>query len=152
MLTVGIIYIPLCFYFIGAALGKGAAAVPFTFHYASTLSKACGRAGTWKSWFTFHYASTLSLQPGWDGAGWSGFTFHYASTLSNKYYNRKKSGILFTFHYASTLSCLQGLCRANQHHLHSTMLLLYRWKTPIIRMCTVIYIPLCFYFIDVGQC
>ena len=34
------IYIPLCFYFIGADDGHKCASVIFTFHYASTLSVA----------------------------------------------------------------------------------------------------------------
>ena len=32
-------------------------------------------------------------------------------------------------------------------YLHSTMLLLYRWRQANKRICALIYIPLCFYFI-----
>ena len=54
----------------------------------------------------------------------------------------------FTFHYASTLSRMSGCMSPNHHNLHSTMLLLY----PISRFASEamnrIYIPLCFYFIE----
>ena len=55
-----LIYIPLCFYFIGMSVRLWPPLLPFTFHYASTLS---GDRNNWQGWsnsFTFHYASTLS--------------------------------------------------------------------------------------------
>ena len=62
-------------------------------------------------------------------------------------YGRKVGDSIFTFHYASTLSRNP---RAIQHwysHLHSTMLLLYRQCSMKMAALTMIYIPLCFYFI-----
>ena len=40
MVMQGIIYIPLCFYFINWTIDTSTLWKPFTFHYASTLSKA----------------------------------------------------------------------------------------------------------------
>src|SRR5699024_8622756 len=54
----------------------------------------------------------------------------------------------FTFHYASTLS-FPGIYFQNPpHYLHSTMLLLYRISFRLPTSSTLIYIPLCFYFIS----
>ena len=53
------------------------------------------------------------------------FTFHYASTLSISAKSTILILIRFTFHYASTLSPAAGPYDRKQHHLHSTMLLLY---------------------------
>ena len=54
---------------------------------------------------------------------------------------------LFTFHYASTLSQTSATEEGSTPHLHSTMLLLYPKLFPAIPEYSVIYIPLCFYFI-----
>ena len=97
----------------------------FTFHYASTLSHIIYLPFNFFV-FTFHYASTLSLQKGVRGTKYSVFTFHYASTLS-----------------ACPAPCTR-LCA----DLHSTMLLLYRNWQYCATMRYLIYIPLCFYFID----
>ena len=54
----------------------------------------------------------------------------------------------FTFHYASTLSGGSRNSLSDRTHLHSTMLLLYRFTTRDDGLNTIIYIPLCFYFIS----
>ena len=145
----GIIYIPLCFYFILWTLLRKAGFSTFTFHYASTLSNSEYDIPHRIAKFTFHYASTLSrhiissfdeilhlhstmllLYPSGFvtvAADQNLFTFHYASTLST---NLSASGLqdsIFTFHYASTLS--------------------ETWKSGLQPI--TIYIPLCFYFIEV---
>ena len=123
MLTVGIIYIPLCFYFIPASGCMFAFQGIFTFHYASTLSSR-------------HHVCL----PG-------EFTFHYASTLSSRRYFSSAYLALFTFHYASTLSGIIAIHRFPFSDLHSTMLLLYRSMIGLSFCLMKIYIPLCFYFI-----
>ena len=142
------IYIPLCFYFITILRRNPSEWYGFTFHYASTLSDV---------WITRERSMLL-------------FTFHYASTLSRTYYRIANIGYWFTFHYASTLSdkltgehslkvnlhstmlllypTVQNYTRTIQSHLHSTMLLLYPCIRPDVDGgMSVIYIPLCFYFI-----
>ena len=143
------IYIPLCFYFIGNPRQLISISALFTFHYASTLSNSEYDIPHRIAKFTFHYASTLSrhiissfdeilhlhstmllLYPSGFvtvAADQNLFTFHYASTLST---NLSASGLqdsIFTFHYASTLS--------------------ETWKSGLQPI--TIYIPLCFYFIEV---
>ena len=54
------IYIPLCFYFILQRSCQQCRGLPFTFHYASTLSSLEKRLMKLYIAFTFHYASTLS--------------------------------------------------------------------------------------------
>ena len=76
--------------------------------------------------FTFHYASTLSISRYFFWMLTISFTFHYASTLSNRTLCTVYCYTLFTFHYASTLSTK---------------------RFPSIPQYSVIYIPLCFYFI-----
>ena len=83
--------------------------------------------------FTFHYASTISLSPA-DSPGWErAFTFHYASTISWLTYQNTMELLIFTFHYASTISYI---------------------FPPLPRLQSLLYIPLCFYYIlwvDNGQ-
>ena len=98
----------------------------FTFHYASTLSRARASGGTPVDTFTFHYASTLSMFL----PGLVCLNRHLHSTMLLLYpdlrQNRKTVCIRFTFHYASTLS--SGFMGARFEKFF-------------------IYIPLCFYFI-----
>ena len=120
------IYIPLCFYFISARRRAAGLYRAFTFHYASTLSQPACRSLSNPSKFTFHYASTLSTS----------VSVH--CVLDS----------IFTFHYASTLSKSMNGSEREKQNLHSTMLLLY---LPYIRVPSfyfLIYIPLCFYFIE----
>ena len=165
--------------------------IPFTFHYASTLSltllcvSLCiviyiplcfyfiGARGAWMRTlitFTFHYASTLSIESYWSLIILNEFTFHYASTLSKTFSSQKISNLIFTFHYASTLSTIIGDRGNLDTNLHSTMLLLYQdqegqmvlkeanlHSTMLLLYQVIdvsehqgvinIYIPLCFYFI-----
>ena len=123
------IYIPLCFYFIGARDAATGLEQLFTFHYASTLSKL----------------KIIRIKP------FNQFTFHYASTLSRKAQAVFGTTIEFTFHYASTLSHLTKKRRPPvTANLHSIMLLLYRTcHLPHSWGSFIIYIPLCFYFIRI---
>ena len=144
-----LIYIPLCFYFICFRLAvlltfflylhsTMLLLYPdrdidlgihhrFTFHYASTLSRARASGGTPVDTFTFHYASTLSMFL----PGLVCLNRHLHSTMLLLYpdlrQNRKTVCIRFTFHYASTLSPRLLLNLDILIHLHSTMLLLYLW-------------------------
>ena len=54
----------------------------------------------------------------------------------------------FTFHYASTLSNSRLLIVDSDLYLHSIMLLLYQMFGNSRKTLLLIYIPLCFYFID----
>ena len=144
----------------------------FTFHYASTLSTITAAEDIVTPEFTFHYASTLSGTVPEDRERDCEFTFHYASTLSAiaelktvmeknlhstmlllylwSWWRMWKKSSRFTFHYASTLSRCIRLRLHRDIYLHSTMLLLYQeiFRPPDCR--SVIYIPLCFYFIWTG--
>ena len=100
------IYIPLCFYFIQF---QSIHIDPGLLHLHSTMlllypMRNLNRPDT--SEFTFHYASTLSEKGGLCGGPKAKFTFHYASTLSAQV----------------------GIAQVGIAHLHSTMLLLYRYK------------------------
>ena len=65
--------------------------------------------------------------------------------------NGKISICIFTFHYASTLSVIGIDLGITTLHLHSTMLLLYPWGDRVVFFELRIYIPLCFYFINLGR-
>ena len=120
-----LIYIPLCFYFIGGLHRHCGLFFQFTFHYASTLSVsargACITTCTIYIPLCFYFivggmknnpvdnpiyiplcfyfiADCLA-----DLDKYCTFTFHYASTLSRRRVSRGDCRI-FTFHYASTLS------------------------------------------------
>ena len=62
-----------------------------------------------------------------------------------------RHSIPFTFHYASTLSQGYGQLAGAIPDLHSTMLLLYPIKRSRDRIKPDIYIPLCFYFIEIAE-
>ena len=141
----------------------------FTFHYASTLSKALVFFNVKTPEFTFHYASTLSEARYIKLGATFLFTFHYASTLSGAPREERTSGLIYIplcFYFI----LFPERVRMRLKHLHSTMLLLYqglsdrnahgkagftfhyastlsdnslRWQD-----LRSIYIPLCFYFIN----
>ena len=116
----------------------------------------------------------LYLLPSWSCPGSAASTFHYASTLSDyasccgvptpdlhsimlllypDSWLIKPGTPISTFHYASTLSRLYYNSLVIGTNLHSIMLLLYRSYREWQRPGTLIYIPLCFYFIgDYGTC
>ena len=121
--------------------------------------------------FTFHYASTLSAVADAYGAVvliYIPLCFyfipiqcnfrigikHLHSTMLLLYRTCRGSNqerdLPFTFHYASTLSSSWNLLCTALRHLHSTMLLLYPTMKPFYLNWTLIYIPLCFYFICAG--
>ena len=131
----------------------------------------------WKSLksicLTYLHSTMLLLYQGVTISGFCylTFTFHYASTLSGRrekgarendiyiplcfYFirgSRRKKRRLesFTFHYASTLSAMTDMSDNANKNLHSTMLLLYRFVKYETATSILIYIPLCFYFIQVG--
>ena len=121
------IYIPLCFYFIW--YGNIHIVPLLNLHSTMLLLYRFPPLSICISIiFTFHYASTLSSISSSSRLCIAWFTFHYASTLSSERLSEFSSSFSFTFHYASTLSFAQrSLCA----------------------VCTLIYIPLCFYFIIV---
>ena len=145
------IYIPLCFYFIFVRYPFPGYAVPFTFHYASTLSRTAITASD------------------------AGLNLH--STMLLLYQHRLWSRRRYFPHLHSTMLLLYpGRARGMAHperYLHSTMLLLYLTHPaglflPVIpftfhyastlsdcaRHCVMeffIYIPLCFYFIEISE-
>ena len=167
-----IIYIPLCFYFIGAKAyilntgklhlhstmlllylereSKDRIQVRFTFHYASTLSEQMPRGVV----VHLHLHSTmLLLYPRRLCIAYRNlYNLHSTMLLLYRFSVLSKSTayISFTFHYASTLSKASGETLYKLSHLHSTMLLLYLNETPSPDTWPPIYIPLCFYFIKVS--
>ena len=94
------IYIPLCFYFIIANNIKSGVTILFTFHYASTLSRARWALSVRSPIYIplcFYFIDT-----GFCGSQRSGsFTFHYASTLS-----RTSFSLLFSSIQVYSLSTL----------------------------------------------
>ena len=121
----------------------------FTFHYASTLSEGCRGTCTAGNGFTFHYASTLSRIASAIQCCMDSFTFHYASTLSFYAADFFFFHFSFTFNYASTLSIsgnrILAIIPEFTFHYASTLS-----KRLLIRAILIfcIYIPLCFYFIQ----
>ena len=167
------IYIPLCFYFISAHYIQLRRNSPFTFHYASTLSKwirdSCGRSESIYIPLCFYFIDQpVSLRiTGFyiyiplcfyfirDLEEWIATYYYLHSTMLLLY---RSTGMIkqccsssFTFHYASTLSPGRRLAPFSFIDLHSTMLLLYlsasTWMTAGYR----IYIPLCFYFMFMSE-
>ena len=123
--TSGLIYIPLCFYFI-----------LFPERVRMRLK---------------HLHSTmLLLYQGLsdrNAHGKAGFTFHYASTLSDnslRWQDLRSIYIPLCFYF---INCYFIKFHVIYNNLHSTMLLLYRFFNLIFRRSLFIYIPLCFYFI-----
>ena len=97
------IYIPLCFYFIVSVKHMDELSFLFTFHYASTLSVHLLQKSLRGNLFTFHYASTLSIQK-WRR---SIKCINLHSTMLLLYLTEDEDVTIpakFTFHYASTLS------------------------------------------------
>ena len=141
-----IIYIPLCFYFIGKSTRKNEQKrdlhSTMLLLYRSSVLGIQSRKGNLHSTMLLLYREKQQ-----DTALFQSFTFHYASTLSAHVHGDKPPSMSFTFHYASTLSMNSKMISKVQTNLHSTMLLLYQsWltsRTPL----SLIYIPLCFYFI-----
>ena len=170
-LLIRFIYIPLCFYFILTGWSPSAFRLPFTFHYASTLSP-CSKCSVYHLLYLHSTMLLLYRVLGWGLRKqeldlhstmlllylplsevllpcMSTFTFHYASTLSRR---KRSCGIellSFTFHYASTLSSLQLT------HYYTLDIIYIPLCFYFIRAYALwnfvqflIYIPLCFYFID----
>ena len=148
MLTVGIIYIPLCFYFIHHRSAGCARRTPFTFHYASTLSRlpaAClpSREYLHSTMLLLYLilAVTVSVP-----------IFHLHSTMLLLYQNVYLKIIVCIRYLHSTMLLLYPDTPKAKPvgftNLHSTMLLLYLADRPGGRPDRdPIYIPLCFYFI-----
>ena len=164
------IYIPLCFYFIGDGPCKTGTCSSYLHStmlllYRDTPVMIARRAAT----FTFHYASTLSAKR----TGWGlwfyiyiplcfyficrrqrlsdrnvQFTFHYASTLSNRTAGACWTCREFTFHYASTLSYLPYLAQGLNLRIYIPLCFYFIELSEVFcPAMRIIYIPLCFYFI-----
>ena len=162
------IYIPLCFYFILTKSTKSSCNCLFTFHYASTLSLI----STQNTSHNHNLHSTmllLYLLPVVYCIDHSVFTFHYASTLSKKsrlsprlihdlhstmlllYRGGERDGRHerdeFTFHYASTLSVFNSVKSTATSVIYIPLCFYFIEEHEYIRTSITIYIPLCFYFI-----
>ena len=130
----------------------------FTFHYASTLSNNYDLNVFNGFVFTFHYASTLSIFV----RSAASLLCHLHSTMLLLYPSPARFPAMlksiyiplcfyfihvpfdipclvspFTFHYASTLSLALPASGQPTHHLHSTMLLLYRARSASVHHDTI---------------
>ena len=167
-IDVSSIYIPLCFYFIGFRYLSSKIVVPFTFHYASTLSSL----RSVKSAVRLNLHSTmLLLYRVWVDEK-KGDLKNLHSTMLLLYRNRNCSWygkqsiyIPLCFYFIgragrwrgwwwylhSTMLLLyhapEGQHYESKYNLHSTMLLLYHNSFFTSSSAPHIYIPLCFYFI-----
>ena len=125
-LSIWLIYIPLCFYFIGDDESRCVRCwwiyIPLCFYFI--LRKRSLRQGSFK--FTFHYASTLSKKTRQSARYASTFTFHYASTLSE--WKRKIRALPIIYIPLCFYFIIDTLSFSEYEKL--------------------IYIPLCFYFIE----
>ena len=98
-----LLYIPLYFFFIVRINAQGVVSFVFTFHYASTLSRASYPFEYYPPFFTFYYASTLSrlvLLVLSSLFLYIPLCFYFIWWIRQRYINSSA----FTFHYASTLS------------------------------------------------
>ena len=142
------IYIPLCFYFIAVfVIITATSSLTFTFHYASTLSSPGHPVFVPCFSFTFHYASTLSKKDTWS------FCFkEIYIPLCFYFIDEMMVTMLLNADLHSTMLLLYH-CRymsrkQRENNLHSTMLLLYPGWNHHTAPMHLIYIPLCFYFIE----
>ena len=146
-MTLEMIYIPLCFYFIWSGVcSRYFRSSPFTFHYASTLSLILHIRFNTVCVFTFHYASTLSESD--DKT--LGIQCNLHSTMLLLYLQEHEWSNTVRIIYIPLCFYFIGnspptLC--TYLHLHSTMLLLYHRILKRRMRPFKIYIPLCFYFI-----
>ena len=142
------IYIPLCFYFICIFL-PGFVKI---MHLHSTMlllyPKNPAIFKSFSSLFTFHYASTLSSVVDSTVFGAPIFTFHYASTLSQGSCRYSEGEEEFTFHYASTLSNGSEFSFSAISLIYIPLCFYFIENSRYFRNTSdCIYIPLCFYFI-----
>ena len=123
------IYIPLCFYFIELHLSILQATmfliyIPLCFYFIGVSGRDLRSDCHIYIPLCFYFIRSENDKPVFRRK----FTFHYASTLSITHLFLPLTILLFTFHYASTLSrCLISSARS----------------------ASIIYIPLCFYFIRI---
>ena len=146
------IYIPLCFYFIrllvaSELISKLEIYIPLCFYFIKEQRTLWLRFTNIYIPLCFYFIRTYSAR----GYGWHR---HLHSTMLLLY---PVGGIfgthvpVFTFHYASTLSKNGKWTERTWINLHSTMLLLYLTSGSLSWMGNIIYIPLCFYFIYIGD-
>ena len=123
------IYIPLCFYFIGKRQHWHDTVlhiyIPLCFYFIN-------RYETWNLIISNIYIPLC-------------FYFIFSCTTLNAVSMKS------TFHYASTLSDMGRFVYRLKNYLHSIMLLLYRGSGRGNSPDCSIYIPLCFYFINGWQ-
>ena len=119
------LYIPLCFYYI--LLPAGVVYTTYVTLHSTMLLLYLD------SYCRFRLPSVLYIP----------LCFYYISTLPPAVTNNAT----FTFHYASTISMVYGDIFHDSYTLHSTMLLLYLGSCCRFRRPSVLYIPLCFYYI-----
>ena len=142
------IYIPLCFYFIQTRRPFQKALsfiyIPLCFYFINY-----GQIPIWH-WQTNLHSIMLLLYL-WQTRGRNPICYIYIP-LCFYFIGCRKTELCtadtFTFHYASTLSCRVYPHKLRKTHLHSIMLLLYPAKLALNCWNCLIYIPLCFYFIN----
>ena len=143
------IYIPLCFYFIHSNNVFQCFFNQFTFHYASTLS----RSSQQQRYRKFYLHSTMLLLYRLSQSAPVGLTPYLHSTMLLLYLLRWFCHVLLYKHLHSTMLLLYPFTSSfaspfSFSYLHSTMLLLYHNLYGSIVLDEIIYIPLCFYFIQ----
>ena len=142
------IYIPLCFYFIWTAKNTILQIILFTFHYASTLSNCQNSEEL--TLLNLHSTMLLLYLKLIDFNAVLLVYLHSTMLLlyQGGYGQSEEDGI-----YLHSTMLLLYRFFVPEHtflplHLHSTMLLLYLKNPFITQFVVFIYIPLCFYFID----
>ena len=167
-----LIYIPLCFYFISGCALSSRPYAPFTFHYASTLSK----------WLYRNHARLLDLHStmlllylrlrAFISSLCSIYIplcFYFIFCIADMILSHILIYIPLCFYFIYVYSdyavlllliyiplCFYFILSAPSRkqsrslNLHSTMLLLYPYTPGVYANLNWIYIPLCFYFI--GEC
>ena len=121
-----LIYIPLCFYYIGL-VHPVQHQENIHLHSTMLLLYQWNRRESWKPCIYLHSTMLLLYH--------SSFLHRFVVSSS------------FTFHYASTISRLGENHYSGIIDLHSTMLLLYPFSGVGYSPMNPIYIPLCFYYI-----
>ena len=145
------IYIPLCFYFIPIESGL-VRLIPGNLHSTMLLLYPAYSSSEISPLFDLH-STMLLLYPHTDNR-WSFYHVHLHSTMLLLYPIQMQSDISSDSNLHSTMLLLYHKLPSPLHpdpvHLHSTMLLLYLSWRVYFGNAWNIYIPLCFYFIELS--
>ena len=118
------LYIPLCFYYIAKSDQSAAGLLPFTFHYASTIS----RKGRIPGVITSLYIPLCFYYICWG--------CYHLSPFYNLY-------IPLCFYYI----CIRRFNMKNKEYLYIPLCFYYIQKPGTVQFLCLLYIPLCFYYI-----